>query len=109
MTRIVFTKNNGKITRIECEGHTDYGVKGEDIVCASLSSIVQTAVLGVLGVAKVNADYSIDEEKGKLVLVIPNNISDKQSEATQIILNTLLLGVSDLYEGYSDFIELEVK
>lgn len=109
MTRIVFTKSNGRIIRVECEGHTGYGVEGEDIVCASLSSIVQTAVLGVLGVAKVNADYHIDEDKGKLTLVIPDNISEKQSETTEVILKTLLLGVSDLHEGYSDFIELEVK
>ncbi|NCA66974.1 MAG: ribosomal-processing cysteine protease Prp [Clostridia bacterium] len=109
MTRIIFTRKNGRIARVECDGHTGYGVEGEDIVCAALSSIVQTAVLGVLGVAKVNADYRIDEEKGNLTLSIPDNISAKQADATEIILSTLLLGVSDLHEGYSDFIEMEVK
>lgn len=109
MTKIVFTKNKGRITRIECVGHTGYGVEGEDIVCAALSSIVQTAVLGVLGVAKINADYKVDESKGLLSLEIPDNINAKQAEAADIILNTLLLGVADLHEGYSDFIEMEVK
>ncbi len=109
MTSVVFTKKNGRITRVECEGHIGYGVEGEDIVCAALSSIVQTAVLGVLGVAKVNAEYKTDEAKGALSLVIPDNISARQAEAVEIILSTLLLGVADLREGYSDFIELEVR
>lgn len=109
MTRIVFTKKDGRIVGVECSGHTGYGVEGEDIVCAALSSIVQTAVLGVLGVAKVNAEYKTDAEAGELSLKIPDGITVKQSEAVEIILNTLLLGAADLHEGYSDFIELEVR
>ncbi len=109
MTRIVFTKSKGQIVSVECSGHTGCAAKGEDIVCAALSSIVQTAVLGVLGVAKVNADYTTDADKGELSLRIPENITAKQSEAVAIILNTLLLGAADLHEGFSDFIELEVR
>ena len=48
MTKVVISKKDNKIFEVECDGHTNYGEKGEDIVCASLSSIVQTAVLGLL-------------------------------------------------------------
>ena len=41
---------------MECDGHTGYGVEGEDVVCAALSSIVQTAVLGLMGVAGLNVN-----------------------------------------------------
>ena len=43
MTVIRIGKKNGKIVSVECDGHTGYGVEGEDVVCAALSSIVQTA------------------------------------------------------------------
>ena len=109
MTKIIFTKKNGRIINVECSGHTGYAVEEEDVVCAALSSIVQTAVLGVLGVAKVNAEYRTDAEKGELSLKIPEDITAKQREAVGIILDTLLLGATDLHEGFSDFIELEVK
>ena len=54
MTNVKVVKQNGSITEVTCDGHTGYGVEGEDIVCAALSSIVQTALLGVLSIAGVN-------------------------------------------------------
>ena len=54
MTTVKFGKSDNRIVSVECDGHTGYGVEGEDIVCAALSSIVQTAVLGVMRVAGIN-------------------------------------------------------
>ncbi len=110
MTSVIITKNNlGEIVELTCDGHTGYGVAGEDIVCAALSSIVQTAVLGLFSVAEVNLEFKRDDKIGYLHLKLPKNITEEQNEKAQVILKTLLLGISDLYEGYSDFIELEVK
>ena len=109
MTKVTITKLNSNITEIECDGHTGYGVSGEDIVCSALSSIVQTAVLGVIAVAGVNAKVVRDERRGYLLLEIPNMLPKDQEHDVEVILRTMLCGVSDLREGYSDFIELEVK
>lgn len=108
MTKITITKLNNNITQVECDGHTGYGVSGEDIVCSALSSVVQTAVLGVMMVAGVNAKVLRDDHKGYLKLTIPQSIDDSQRHDVNVILETMLCGVGDLYEGYSDFIELEV-
>jgi uncharacterized protein YsxB (DUF464 family) len=108
MTKITITKLNNNITQVECDGHTGYGVSGEDIVCSALSSVVQTAVLGVMMVAGVNAKVIRDDHKGYLKLTIPQSIDDSQRHDVNVILETMLCGVGDLYEGYSDFIELEV-
>ena len=43
MTDVKITKKDGSIVSVVCDGHTGYGVEGEDIVCAALSSVVQTA------------------------------------------------------------------
>jgi hypothetical protein len=109
MTTVTVIKVKGKIKSIECDGHTGYGVEGEDIVCAALSSIVQTAALGILSVAGVNADYRINEDRGWLKLTLPDNMTQTQAHDSEVILNTLLLGVTDLHESFSDFVELEVK
>jgi uncharacterized protein YsxB (DUF464 family) len=108
MTKITITKLNNNITELECDGHTGYGVSGEDIVCSALSSITQTAVLGVVAVAGVNANVTRDDHRGYLKLTIPDNITSEQRHDVNVILETMLCGVGDLYEGYSDFIELEV-
>ena len=109
MTNVSITKKNGEIVKVVCDGHTNYGVNGEDIVCSALSSIVQTAVLGVLMVAGVNLDLERNEDRGYLSFEVPSNISQTQRHDVSVILNTMLCGISDLREGYSDFVELEVK
>ena len=109
MTQVRILKKNGHITEVECDGHTTYGARGEDIVCAALSSVVQTAALGLMSVAGINIDLARDDKRGYLKMTIPNNLSEVQVIQADAILETMLCGISDLYQGFSDFIELEVK
>ena len=109
MTKVTVSKRNNKIFEVECDGHTNYGEKGEDIVCASLSSIVQTAVLGLLMIAELELEMERDDERGYLKFTLPKKFSEKQEIQASAILDTMLCGISDLYESFSDYIELEVK
>jgi len=109
MTKVKITKQNGHIKIVECDGHTSYGEYGEDIVCSALSSVVQTAALGLIGVVGININLEREENKGYLRMQIPDGLSEVQVIQTDAILETMLCGISDLYQGFSDFIELEVK
>ena len=109
MTKIQITKKQDDFSRVVCDGHTGYGVEGEDIVCSAVSSIVQTSALGLLMVACVNVIIKRDDKKGYFEMIIPKNLTDEQKHDTNIILSTMLCGLSDLREEYSDFIELEVQ
>ena len=109
MTKVTVRKRNNKIFEVECDGHTNYGENGEDIVCASLSSVVQTAVLGLLMIVMVELDMKRDDEQGYLKFTLPENLSEVQEIQASAILDTMMCGISDLYEGFSDYIELEVK
>ena len=109
MTKVVIFKKNNNIFEVECDGHTNYGEKGEDIVCASLSSIVQTAVLGLLMVVGIELDMKRDDKRGYLRFTLPEKLNDKQNTQAAAILDTMFCGISDLNESFSDFIELEVK
>lgn len=109
MTNIkIFKNDEGIINCVTCMGHSGYAEYGEDIVCAGVSSLVQTAVLGLLMVAKVNADLQRDSEIGYLKVKLPDNLTDSELHDCQVILQTMLCGLSDLRETYSDFINLEV-
>lgn len=109
MTKVSVKKISNNITEVTCDGHTGYGVEGEDIVCSALSSIVQTALLGLLVIVGINVKTKRKDDAGFLSFSIPNDISESDRQKCNIILDTMLLGVSDLYQGFSDFIELEVK
>jgi len=108
MTKVdVFKKGNDYI-RIVCDGHTGYGVEGEDIVCAALSSVVQTGALGMLSVAGANVDIIRDDDKGYFEIVIPDDLSKETAHDVQVIFATMMCGVSDIFTEYSDFINMEV-
>lgn len=109
MTNVKVTKKLGHITEIECDGHTGYGVEGEDIVCAALSSVVQTAALGLMSVVGININLVRDDSRGYLKFSIPNVLNETEQLQVDAILNTMLCGIGDLNQGFSDFIELEVR
>ncbi len=109
MTKVTILKRHNQIVQVECDGHTNYGAYGEDIVCASLSSVVQTAVLGLLSVANIDIELERDDARGYIKFTIPENLEGEQKLITNAILNTMLCGISDLHEGFSDYIDLEVK
>lgn len=109
MVKVVFSVMDGKFVGVECSGHCEYAEEGEDIVCAALSSVVQTAVLGIMRVVGVNIGYEVDEKDGYLKAILPKRISEQELHDADIIFKTAYLGVSDLYENYSDYISLEVK
>lgn len=106
MTSVKIERENGHITKVECDGHTDYGEEGEDIVCAALSSVVQTAVLGLMSVVGINVELKRDDVRGYLYLKLPK-LDERQRHDADIILDTMVCGVADLHEGFSKFIKLE--
>ncbi len=109
MTTVRFFRRDGRFVGVTCEGHTDYAESGSDIDCAALSSVVQTAVLGLMQVAGVDVGYEIDEEKGALKALLPDKLTDRQAHDADVILKTAYLGASDHYEQFTDFINLEVQ
>lgn len=109
MTEITVIKTNGSVTAVDCRGHSGYACQGEDIVCAGISTLVQTALLGLLSVAHIKVDYHRDEKKGILSFNLPQNLDTNARHDADMILGTMLCGLSDLYTEYSDFMKLEVK
>jgi uncharacterized protein YsxB (DUF464 family) len=109
MTLVKVKKKDGSFSGLECVGHSGYSVEGEDIVCASLSGIIQTALLGLIQVAGIDVKFKRDEKRGYLEFYLPDKITPKQREYADVIMDTCICGVNDLEAGYSDFIELQIK
>ena len=109
MVNVKFSTQNGKFVGVECIGHCEYAEEGEDVVCAALSSVVQTAVLGLMSVVGINVGYETNPETGYLKAILPKSLTKSDEHDADVILRTAYLGVSDLYETFSDYISLEVE
>lgn len=107
MTNVTLKLRNENIISFEVSGHTGYDNAGKDIVCAAISSITQSACLGIVKVLKINAQIKKNDKQGYLKLTLPENISNEMLDKAQIILNTMKISLQDLLFDYGDYIKLE--
>ncbi|MBN2794905.1 MAG: ribosomal-processing cysteine protease Prp [Clostridia bacterium] len=110
MTKVTVKYKQGQIVSISAEGHSGYAPHGEDIVCAAVSVLMQTAVNSMYKVA--GFDYIIYDEEPKtayMYLELPGNVSDDQALKAQIILKTVLTGFQGISESYPKYIRLYEK
>ena len=108
MTDIKFFKKNEIFVGFECSGHTGYEEFGKDILCATVSGITQSVIIGLKDVCKINVKLNRRDKDGYIKAELPSKLElDKQRDA-QVLLQTLYLSIKDLAEGYSKYISMEV-
>ena len=108
MTNIKFFKTKGKFVGIECSGHTGYDDFGKDVLCATISGIVQSTYLGLSQVLGINVKLQRNIDNGYIKFELPKNIEDDILNNSQILLQTLYISIEDLQKGYSKYISMEV-
>jgi hypothetical protein len=108
MTNIKLSYQNGNITKVVCFGHSGFADYGKDIVCAGISSIVQTAEIGIKNVAKQKCKTEIADGSFSISLEDIDENSQEFHDA-QIILKTMVCGLKDLQKQYPKFLKLEVE
>ncbi len=95
MTRAIIETSGGRIVGFEISGHSGYSESGSDIVCAGVSALAQTALMGLVELLKLEPSYRIDEATGLLRLDLPESTAD-----AQLILKTMELGLSSIQKQY---------
>lgn len=95
MTKIeLFRSYDGRICGFDARGHANYADYGDDIVCAAISAITQTALLGLTDGLQLDVEFTVKD--GNLFVQLPNDITHAQAESAHLILNTMRLGLLSL-------------
>lgn len=103
MVKVVLKlKKKNDINGVEISGHANSSEYGQDIVCASISGITQTILLGLIDILDGNIEYKI--ESGYLYFKLPDDLEPSMLEKVQVLTNTLRLGLDNIKENYSDYI-----
>lgn len=93
---------------ISVEGHSGKGKKGEDIVCAGVSAIVQTCILAVTKIAKIR--QKITQTEGYIKSTIDVSSAGKINIINlKAILGTTVIGLKEIKKNYPDSIEIIFK
>ena len=107
MTTITVYSTAGHVTGFEAKGHSGYAAAGEDIVCAAVSALTQTAYLGL--VEYVSPETQVRQKGGALRVTLPQGLSEGQLEKAELILGTMLIGLRSAEENYSDYLKIVKK
>jgi len=96
---------HGLIQGYTVRGHSGYRPPGEDIVCAAVSMLAQTTLLGLGRFIRKDLSYEVDDS-GVLRCQLPDRMSKKEQLQAQAILETMVLGLKNVQENYSGYIRV---
>ena len=98
MVRVTVLREQGTPVGFELNGHANEGAYGEDIVCAGISAITETALLGITDVLKF--DVVPTHEEGHMYCILPKDTSLEDMEKAAIVFNTMIAGLTSLQRAY---------
>jgi len=81
---------SGKISGFKVTGHSGTAARGKDIVCAGISALAQSALLGIGEQLHREVDYMV--ASGELSM----SLKGEPDDLTEAILGTMLLGMREI-------------
>lgn len=105
MVQIEVVRQAGHIVAMTLDGHAETEDDYDNIVCASVSILAQTCVLGLAQVAGIDdLEYGIDD--GHLSFRLPEHLAAEQQEQARIITETMMIGIFGTQEMHPQYIEI---
>ena len=107
MTTItVYTSSESGIRGFLASGHAGgKKIRGYDLVCCAVSALTQTGVNALEAVAKVTPVVEVKD--GYLKCILPEQMTSEQSERAQIVLQTVMTGLTDIQKIYPNLIRIQ--
>lgn len=100
MVKVRVVSKGKAIQKIEIKGHANSNVKGQDLVCAGVSSIT----FGTLNALdEMTSESVILNVNDKITIEVKNLLDVK----CQIILQTMMIQLTTIKEQYSKYIEIK--
>jgi len=92
------------IKQVRVSGHAG-GRAGEDVVCAAVSAVTQTALTGLLHYGAEQVKWEM--KKGILYIEIKDADTDKRLDFS-VILNTMYLGLRQIEREHPDEVHIRL-
>lgn len=107
MTKIEFFRKNGDIIRYKASGHSGYAEEGSDIICASISTVLQLPLMSLTEVLKTKPKFKIN--KDGFLEVDLREINKADYDKIYTLLETVVLFIKELSKQYPKNIKLVEK
>ncbi len=109
MVKVIIYKRNDFIYSFKVNGHSGYAESGKDIVCAGISAIVQTAVMGLNKFCG-EEFVKIDINDGNLdCVLLCDKLSVAKCKKSNVIIETMLLGLKSIELDHKNHLKVIEK
>jgi len=103
MVRVIVEREaHGVIRGFSISGHAEFAEAGQDIVCAAVSAITQTAVLGLKEFGGTGMSCAIGAGRLWCRWAAPV----KTLDPAWYIIETMLLGLNDIAQEHPEYVQL---
>ncbi len=110
MIAITIVKSGQNIMTIDITGHSGYAEAGSDIVCSAISTLAENLALSLNRIVDVTPNIIRDESIPHLSISIPSTTKGKKFELAQVLMQSAVLGMKEVRDGYNKFIKIkEIK
>lgn len=110
MITVAIEYQGEQIAAFSIKGHAGYAPQGQDIYCAGVSAISQTAVLGLLKhLSRVPQVRVIEGEDNLLECFLPRDLSADDQYKAQLILSTMEAGLLSLEDAYPGHVKVIIR
>ena len=99
----IYEEKDGRISAFSVHGHSGTAPKGRDIVCAGVSALTQTALLGLGRHLHREIEYHIDPS-GDLHM----KLREAPDDFTETVLRTMRMGIEEIEKVYPDAVRTRI-
>ena len=107
MITVTVIREQGAVVGFTVSGHANMGEYGEDLVCAAVSAVVQTAILGITEVCQIHAGVSIEE--GRTHCILEKDVTSEAQKRAAIVFETMLAGLKSIQASYPKTLKFRNK
>ena len=107
MIEVILNRADNEIRSFSVKGHAGDLEAGENIYCAGVSAITQTALLGLIKHLTPEVIYEISD--GWISCELPDGLDEREQEKAQVILTTMEAGLLAMQEVYSEFLNVVIR
>ena len=87
---------------MESRGHSESGCKGEDVVCAAVSTLIHALYLGLKDVAKVSVEREADAKTPYIIVKWP----EETAPEVDLLTMTVAMSLKELASRYSGHVNI---
>ncbi len=101
MIEVSFFKRDGRTVKVKCVGHSGLAQSGQDLLCAAVSTLIQTAYIAL---NDISSGLGYKRKDGFFEFDVP---SGEAAHDADVIVRAMYLGLKDLQSGFPQNLKLE--